>query len=108
MSTGLGIREGRKEEKRKINPRHNFSVTYSLPFHITWQMNQIESSRLQASRGRGGRILHLWHIGQPLQDGTNTLEVIWHSDMRDAIVMHDLHTSQLVVGRVNVSAQDLL
>lgn len=72
-------------------------------------MNQItESSRLQASRGRGGRILHLWHIGQPLQDGTNTLEVIWHSDMRDAIVMHDLHTSQLVVGRINISAQDLL
>ena len=33
VSTGLGIREGRREEKRKINPRHDFSVTYSLPFH---------------------------------------------------------------------------
>lgn len=55
-----------------------------------------------------GGILDLWHIGQPLQDGVHALEVVWHSDVGDAVVMHDLHAAQLVVGGINLSAQDLL
>ena len=65
------------------------------------------------AEGPGSRLqwagrLYLWHIGQPLQDGVNALEVVRHGDVGDAVVVHDLHAAQLVVGRVNLSAQDLL
>lgn len=40
---------------------------------------------------------NLRHIGEPLQDGEDTLKVIWHGGVRDSVVVHDLDPSQLVV-----------
>lgn len=50
---------------------------------------------------------NLWHIGEPLQDGEDSLEVIWHSGVCDSIIVHDLDSSQLVVGSIDLSAQNL-
>lgn len=60
----------------------------------------------QAS-GRQG-VPYLRHIRQPFQNGADTLKVIWHSDVGDPVGVHDLHAAQLVVGRVDLSSQDLL
>lgn len=51
---------------------------------------------------------HLWYIGQPFQNGADSLEVIWHGDVGDPVGVHDLHATQLVVGCVDFSSQDLL
>lgn len=51
---------------------------------------------------------YLGHVGEPLQDGVDPREVIRDGDMGDAIVVHDLHPSQLVVGGVNFTAQHLV
>ena len=49
----------------------------------------------------------LWHVREPPEDGEDTLKVIWHSGVSDSIVVHDLDSSQLVVGSVDLSAQNL-
>ncbi len=50
---------------------------------------------------------NLWHIGEPLEDGEDAVKVIWHSAVCDSIVVHDLDPSQLVVGSIDLSAQNL-
>lgn len=49
-------------------------------------------------------LTHLRHVGEPLEDGKDTLKVIWHCGVCDSIIVHDLDPSQLVVGSVNFSA----
>lgn len=49
----------------------------------------------------------LWHVGEPLQDGENTLKVVRHRGVCDSVVVHDLHTTQLVVGGVNLTTKNL-
>lgn len=50
---------------------------------------------------------NLWHIGEPLEDGEDALKVIWHGGVSHSIIVHDLDPSQLVVGGINLSAQNL-
>lgn len=50
---------------------------------------------------------YLGYVGEPLQDGVDPLKVIWHGDMGNTVVVHDLHSSQLVVGSVNLPSQHL-
>lgn len=40
---------------------------------------------------------HHGHVGQPLQDGENSLEVVADSVVGHAVVVHDLDSTQLVV-----------
>lgn len=51
--------------------------------------------------------LYLGHVGQPLQEREDALEVIAHRAVGDAVVVHDLDSAQLVVGRVHFPAQHL-
>lgn len=50
---------------------------------------------------------NLWHIGEPLEDGEDAFKVIRHGGVCDSIIMHDLDPSQLVVGSIDLSAQNL-
>lgn len=56
---------------------------------------------------RERRKLHHGHIGQPLQEGENTLEVVADGVVGHAIVVHNLDSTQLVVWCVNFPAQNL-
>lgn len=52
-------------------------------------------------------LTNLWHEGEPLEDGEDALKVIWHCGVCDSIIVHDLDPSQLVIGSINFSAQNL-
>lgn len=93
--------EGRSQENFTWLPQQRSSLPV-FPHHPAREpAKSLPGSKLQ---GAGARVLHLRHIGQPLQDGINALEVVRHDDVGDAIVIHDLHATQLVVGCVNLSA----
>lgn len=49
----------------------------------------------------------LRHVGEPLQDGVNAVKVVRHRGVCDAVVVHDLHAAQLVVGRVHLATENL-
>lgn len=49
----------------------------------------------------------LRHVGEPLEDGEDALKVIRHGGVCDSIVVHDLDPSQLVVGCIDLSSQNL-
>ena len=50
---------------------------------------------------------YLGHVGEPLQESEHTLEVIAHRAVGHTVVVHDLHSTQLVVGGVHLPAQHL-
>ena len=52
-------------------------------------------------------IMYLRHIGEPPQDSENALKIIGHRSVRHSVVVHDLDASQLVVGGVHFSTQNL-
>lgn len=52
-------------------------------------------------------LMYLRHIGEPAQDSENALKVIGHRGVRHSVVVHDLDASQLVVGGVHFSTQNL-
>lgn len=52
-------------------------------------------------------LTNLRHVGEPLEDGEDALKVIWHCGVCDSIIVHDLDPSQLVVGSIHFSAQNL-
>lgn len=47
------------------------------------------------------------HVGQPLQQRVDALEVVANGVVGHAIVVHDLNPAQLVVGGVHFPAQHL-
>ena len=51
--------------------------------------------------------LYLGYVREPLQDGVDPLEVILDGDVGNAVIVHDLHASQLVIGGVNFTSQHL-
>lgn len=51
---------------------------------------------------------HLGHVGQPLQQSKDALKVVTNGAVGHAVVVHDLNSAQLVVGRVNFSTQNLM
>lgn len=50
---------------------------------------------------------YLGHVGEPLEDGVDAFKVVGDSHVGDPVVVHDLHSAQLVVRRVDFPAQDL-
>lgn len=50
---------------------------------------------------------YLGHVGEPLEDGVDAFEVIRDGHVGDTVVVHDLHSAQLVVRGVDFPAQDL-
>lgn len=47
---------------------------------------------------------YLGHVGQPLQQVKDSLKVIADSTVGHTVVVHDLNSTQLVVGGVHLSA----
>ena len=50
---------------------------------------------------------HLWYVGEPFEQGTDAVKVLAADVVRDAVLVHDLHTAQLIIGGVYLTAQQL-
>ena len=88
---------------------------YTAPFLQKWNTRKqsINQTRKFAKHswhknGLKKNVPNLWHKRQPGQNIENAFKVVWHGDVGDSIGEHNLRTAQLIIGRVNLLAQELV